>query len=122
MNITKEKFEEVVNKYPQNSWIKFAFKHFSKKEDKSKIDWSKIGNWSAFILIILFLIGFIGTILNAPRWIILYSTVGYSLFLSIVVFYLLSALLMDDFRLKKIMKELGITPKQYVDLIREFYN
>jgi len=122
MNITKEKFEEVVNKYPQNSWIKFAFKHFSKKEDKSKIDWSKIGNWSAFILIILFLIGFIGTILNAHRWIILYSTVGYSLFLSIVVFYLLSALLMDDFRLKKIMKELGITPKQYVDLIREFYN
>jgi len=121
MKITKERFEEVVNKYPPNGYIKFAYKHFGTENEQGKIKWSKIGNFAMIILLLLFLIGFAGTVSNAPRWVILYSTVGYSVSLFIFVFYLLSDFLMNDFRLKKIMKELGITPKQYEDLIKEFY-
>jgi len=122
MKVTKEEFEKVVNKYPPNGWIRFAFKHFGKEGKDGKIEWSKLGNLIFVILLLLFLIGFAGTISNAPRWVILYSTVSYSIFLAIMVFYLLSAFLMNDFRLKKIMKDLNITPNQYDDLIKEFYN
>ena len=122
MKITKEEFEKVVNKYPPNGWIRFAFKHFGKDGKDGKIIWTKFSNMVTVVLVLLFLIGFAGTISNAPRWVIKYSIMSYSIFLSIVVFYLLSAFLMNDFRLKKIMKDLNITPNQYDDLVKEFYN
>lgn len=118
--ITKEEFENAVNNHKPCAWIRFAFKHFGIDKNSNNFNWRKIGNLVGMSLIILFIVGFITTIANAPIWVIKYSTYTYFLILGVTVFSLLGAFIMNDLRLLKIMKELNITPNEYKKMLDKF--
>jgi len=116
--ITKRQFDAAYNKHLPSGWIKFAYKYFSKSTQKENMS---LNNTIVFILIGLFLVGFFGTAFNAPREIVKWVTIGYSLILSILVLYLLSAVFLNNRRLKKVMKILGVTKIEYNKLVKKFY-
>jgi len=66
------------------------------------------------------MVGFIGTIFNAPRKILLVSILSYTILLSILVIYLFSAVLLNNRRIKKIYTELGITRDEYMQLVLKY--
>jgi hypothetical protein len=116
--ITKKQFDAAYNKYLPSGWIKFAYKYFSKETEKKNMS---LKNNLTFILLGLFLIGFFGTAFKAPIALIGTVTITYSILLTILVLYLFSAVILNNFRLKKIIKSLGITKEQYNYLVRKFY-
>ena len=115
--ITKESLLAVYDKYPASNWIKFAFKFFSSETEKKDMS---LSNTVLYILISLFMVGFIGTIFNAPRKILLVSILSYTILLSILVIYLFSAVLLNNRRIKKIYTELGITRDEYMQLVLKY--
>lgn len=116
--VTKRQFDAAYKKHLPSGWIKFAYKYFSKSTQKENMS---LNNTIVFILIGLFLVGFFGTAFNAPREIVKWVTIGYSLILSILVLYLLSAVLLNNRRLKKVQKILGISKTDYNKLVRKYY-
>jgi len=116
--VTKRQFDKAYNTYPPNKWVKFAYKHFSKETEKKDL---KLSNTLVFILLGLFLVGFFGTVFNAPRALIGSVTITYSIILSVLVLYLFSAIFMNNRRLKKIAKLLGVDMKEYNRLATKFY-
>ena len=115
--ITKEQFDNATKKYPPNKWITFAYKYFSKSTVKSDLT---ITNIVLIVFIALFGIGFFGTVFNAPKKMILISTIIYSILLGTLVLYLFSAAFMNNTRLKKICRELGVSRKEYDKLVEKF--
>ena len=115
--ITKEQFNRACEKYPPNKWITFAYKYFSKNMVKSDL---ALKNSIIFIFIALFSIGFLGTVFNASKKMIMMSTIIYSILLGILVLYLFSAAFMNYFRLMKICEELGVSRKEYDKLVEKF--
>ena len=117
-NITKEQFLAAYNHYPPNKWTKFAFKYFSKSTEKEDM---KLSNWVGIILGLLFLIGFFGTVFGLPRTILGPVVIGYSLLLAVLVLSLFIAVWMNNARLKKVMKLLGVTKQEYNRLADKFF-
>jgi len=115
---TKEQFDDVYKKYLPSGWIRFAFKYFSKETEKENMS---LRNHLIFFLFGLFLLGFFGTAFKASWMFIAIPTIIYSIVLSVLVLYLLSAVLLNNFRLRKVQKILGITKSQYNALVRKFY-
>lgn len=115
--ITKEQFNKACEKYPPNKWIIFAYKYFSKNTVKSDL---ALKNSIIFIFIALFSIGFLGTVFNASKKMIMMSTIIYSILLGVLVLYLFSAAFMNYFRLMKICEELGVSRKEYDKLVEKF--
>ena len=116
--ITKEEFDRAQKKYPPNDWIRFAYKYFSKESEKKNMS---LRNNITFIILAFFLLGFFGSIFNAS-----YSFVGtvviiYAILLSVLVLYLFSAVFLNNLRIKKIAKHLGITKIGYILLVKKLY-
>jgi len=69
----------------------------------------------------LFLLGFFGTAFKAAPAFIGTVTWIYMILLSTLVLYLLSAVLLNNRRLKKVMKILGVTKVEYNKLVKKYY-
>jgi hypothetical protein len=74
-----------------------------------------------FLLIILFFIGFFGTVLNAAWALIASVTIPYTIIIFALSLYILSAVLLNNYRISKIRKELCISREEYDDLVTLFY-
>lgn len=116
--VTKRQFDKAYGKYLPNSWIRFAFKYFSKSTEKENMS---LRNNVMFFLGGLFLLGFFGTVFKAAPAFIATVTITYSILLAVLVLYLLSAVLLNNRRLKKVADELDIDIIEYNRLVRKFY-
>lgn len=116
--ITKKQFDATYNQYQPNRWIKFAYKYFSKETEKKDMS---LRNNLTFLLLGLFLLGFFGTVFNATPAFIGIVTIIYSIILLILFLYLFSAVLLNNHRLKRLIKILGISKSEYNYLINKFY-
>lgn len=117
-SITKEQFDYFYNKNQPSNWIKFAFRYFSKSTVEEDFIPRRI---IVGILLSLFVVGFIGTVLNLGREILLPVTLGYAIILTVLVVYLFSAVMANNARLKKCMKILGCNKLQWNKLVEKFY-
>jgi ABC-type branched-subunit amino acid transport system permease subunit len=115
---TKREFDKAYSKHLPNNWIRFAFKYFSKTTEKENMS---LSNTLTFVLMGLFLAGFFGTVFNAPVLLIKWATIIYSSILALLVFYLFTAVFLNNRRIKKIAKELDIDIVEYNKLVRKFY-
>lgn len=104
MELSKEQFLEVFNKYVPNKYTQFVYKFFSKGNIFFK--------WSFIILGTLFGIGFIGAILQ-NEIIKSIATWLFIILLTIIVFGKLVAAFFNNRCINKICKELNITKIQY---------
>ena len=118
IKITKRQFDAAYKQHLPSGWIRFAFKYFSKETERENLS---LRNHLVFFLFGFFLMGFFGTVFEASRAFIGIPTIIYSILLAILVFYLLSAVLMNNFRLRKVRKILGISRAEYMRLVRKFY-
>jgi len=116
--ITKKQFDAAYNKSLPSGWIRFAYKYFSKETEKKDMS---LRNYLVGILLGLFLLGFFGTVFNASHAFIGTATIIYSILLSILVLYLFSAVFLNNRRLKKVMKVLGVSKSEYNWLVNKFY-
>lgn len=116
--ITKEQFEKAYNAHLPNGFIKLAYKYFSTSTEKKDYG---VKNTVTYILGGLFLAGLITTILNAPKKLIGIFAITYSILLSILVLGLFTAVFMNNGRISRICKDLGIQKWEYNNLISEFY-
>lgn len=116
--ITKKQFDDAYNKHLPNGWVRFAYKYFSKETEKKDMS---LRNNITFILLTFFLLGFFGTVFNASHAFIGVAVITYSILLAILVLYLLSAVLLNNRRIKKVMKILGVNKAEYNTLVDKFY-
>lgn len=119
MNITKEQFDEAYSHYLPNWWTRMAYKWFSKSTEKKDM---KPSITVTVVLLTMFLTGMLGTIMKWPRAVIGTVTISYSIILAILVFSLLAAVWMNNSRIKKIAKELGVSLQEFNDLSDLYYD
>lgn len=116
--ITSDQFLKAYNNHLPSGWIKFAYKYFSTETVNKNM---KLKNSVVYILISFFIIGFIGTILKAPRIVIGIATISYSIILAVLVLYLFSVVKLNNLRIKKIRNELGgISAEEYNKLVEMY--
>jgi hypothetical protein len=116
--ITKEQFDKAYGKYPPNWWTRMAFKYFSKSTERKDM---KPSITVSVVLGVMFLTGMLGTIMKWPRAVIGTVTWIYVIGLSALVLSLLAAVWMNNARIKKISKDLGISLEDYNNLSDKFY-
>lgn len=116
--ILKSEFDEAYDKFQPSGWIKFAYKYFSKSTEKKDMS---LRNHVTFGLLALFLLGFFGTAFKASAAFIGTVTIAYSIILAILVLYLLSAVLLNNRRLKKVMHKLGVSKEEYNQLVWKYH-
>ena len=116
-DITEDEFMTAYNTYPPNWWIRFAFKHFSKADEKKEMT---INNFVTGVLIGLFGVGFLGSILNWSSSVIKTVTIAYAIILTLIAALIFSAVFMNNRRIKKIAKRLNITLKEYDFLVKRY--
>ena len=115
--ITQKSFEEAYNTYKPNWWIRIAFKYFSNDTIQKDMKPSQIWVWVCFGLIVL---GIILTAFKVPRPIL--GTISYThiiIFIPLVL-SLFVAGFMNNFRIHRIRKFLGVSKKEYYYLVRKF--
>jgi len=117
-NITKEQFDAAYNKHLPNGWIKFAYKYFSQQIEMKDMILKKD---LAIIIGGLLFIGFICTVINILKIFVAVITIAYSAILSALVLYLFSAVILNNLRINKIKKELGINSNEYDALVAKYY-
>jgi len=116
MEITKEQFDEVYNKYGPGKFLKFVYTYYNVKL-KGKP--APLGTWAA---VIGWVIGTIGIIVFdqlemkdiAIKFLWAWLPFG-ALIISFPAFWL------NQFRIKKIAKKLGISLDQYNKLVEKYY-
>ena len=118
VKILKSEFDAAYNAHLPNGWIRFAYKYFSKETEKKDMS---LCNHITFGLFALFFLGFFGTVFGASHAFIGVVTIWYAVALAILVFYLLSAVLLNNRRLKKVMKILGVSKSEYNRLADKYY-
>jgi hypothetical protein len=118
-SITKEQFDAAYNKFPANAWTIFMFKYFSKGTEQKNLMVSKNIGW---LLAGLFVVGFIETALNLPHNLIVISTLIYFGVLAFLGIGMLGAKFMNESRINKIAKTLGVTIEVYNLLVIKFYS
>jgi len=116
--ITKKEFDDAYNKHLPSKWIKFAYKYFSKETEKKDL---VINNLVVTLLATLFAFGFFGTVFNVSGRLVLFATISYTIILSTLVLYLLSAVFLNNNRIRKIRKVLGLNKQEYNDYVDKFY-
>jgi len=122
MNITLEQFEKVYNKYLPNKFTIFIFKHYAKDDEKTSGVKIKLADKIAwFVLLPLFTLGLLFTILGIPKIYIGIVTISYSIILTVMVLSGFVGVTMNNRRIKKIAKELGVGLKEYNDLVDELF-
>ena len=116
--ITKQEFDLAYNKFQPNLWTKLSFRYFSTNTEKSDMKVRKSLQW---VMIALFLVGFVSTVIGLPRPIIAFATITYSLVLLALGIFMGMGALMNNMRIKKISKVLGVTKWEYQALVDLFY-
>jgi hypothetical protein len=116
--ISKEQFDIAYDNHLPNNWIRFAYKYFSKETEKKDM---AVKNTVVYTLVGLFLLGMIATILNLSNKIVGMFAIPYSIGVAILVLYLFSAVFLNNWRINKIRKELGITKEEYNILVSVYY-
>lgn len=117
-HITKTQFDRAYNQYLPPKWIQFAFRYFSKSTEKKDM---KLSNIIAYTLLATFILGLFGTIMKWPREVIGIVTYIYTALLVLLVGFLFAAVKLNNRRLKKVMKILGVTKQEYNQLVDKFY-
>jgi hypothetical protein len=117
-NITKEQFLAACNKYPPNSWIKFAFKYFSQNTEKEN-KW--VGKILQYVALALFLAGMIGAIFNFSPIYMKCITFPFCIIIVSISILMGGAATMNNLRIKKIIKELGGISKETYDAFASMY-
>jgi len=115
--MTKEQFDLAYSHYPPSKFVKFAFRYFSKETEKKDF---KVGNIVTALLLGSFLGGFIGTILGVSKQFIGTFTLIFCIILFIIVSMLFTAVILNNKRIDKIIKELNINRTDYNKLVEEF--
>jgi hypothetical protein len=122
--VTRGQFEEATKKYPPNGFTKFIFRFFSSDVKGKDI---KVGKIISYFLLSLFVIGWAGTVIQEearvdwPHKIIAIVTLTYAFILVPLVLTISVAYFMNNHRIKKIAKELGIdvlTYNSYVEMYK----
>lgn len=117
MDVTKEQFENIYNLYTPNKWTILAFKYFStstlKKDLKPRMFF--IYSWMT-----LFSFGFLGTLLKLPRIFIGIPTFLLGGILILLGIFLLGAGIMNNRRIRKIRKILGLSKTEYNKLVNKY--
>jgi hypothetical protein len=117
-DITKEQFDNHYNQFPPNRWLKWTYKHFSTKSETKPFS---PGWLVTLILGSTFALGFFGTVINAPRAFI--GTVTFILagVLVLVVFNSFFASRLNNLRLRKIRRILGLSIREYGLVVNKYY-
>lgn len=118
-DISKEDFLAAYEQHLPAKWIKFAFKYFSKETEVKDMKPKKI---IIGFLLAFFLVGLFGTVFNLSRSIILPVTLAYSILLAILVLFLFAAVFANNWRLKKVMKILGVNKVEYNQLADLYFD
>lgn len=108
--MTKEQFLTVYNKYPPNAWTRFAFKYFS--SDTVYPD-NKVSRFFGIIMVGFFSVGMILTVIGLTNTIIAIVFIPFAVGIIGVVILTLGAKVMNNWRIRRIAKELGISVKEY---------
>jgi hypothetical protein len=69
----------------------------------------------------IFLLGLLGTIFDASKLFVGVLVVTYSTLLAVLVLYLFSAAMLNNWRISKIRKVLGINRDEYDALVSNYY-
>jgi hypothetical protein len=109
-----EVFMAVYNKHLPNAWEKFTFRFFSTSTTPKDKWLTKFVIWP--ILIVLFLIAFIGTIAGASSSLVGGVSIPFAILLGMIGILTLSTKIMNNARINRICKELGITYQDYLFL------
>lgn len=115
--ISKELFIDTYNKNEPNKFIKFMFKYFSSETEKKNM---RLSNTVLYSLMSLFNLGYFSTLLKFPRYVISGFTYMYMLLLIVLVFSIIIAAIMNNFRIKRICKALNIKHTEYNKLAKEY--
>ena len=117
-DITKEEFDDAYNTYPPNAWFRWTYKYFSKDSEQKQFSPSWI---VTAVLITSFLLGFFGTVFNAPRAFIATATWILVIMLVLVCFNILFVAWGNNLRLRKVRKLLGLTRQEYEWVVDKYY-
>ena len=107
--MTKEEFLTVYNRHQPNAWTWFAFKYFS-QETTDDDEWLREAAIS--VLIALFVMGFVAVVLNwddIAKWL----TLPFGIILFGIVILMFGGGIMNNLRIKRISRELGISIGEY---------
>jgi len=105
-----DEFLDVYEKHPPARWIKFMFKYFSTETEAHNL---KPARSITLLLLILFIIGFVATIADLSHTLRGMITYSYAIVLGTVVLFILFAGWMNNLRINRIRKELGISVAEY---------
>jgi hypothetical protein len=110
IKVTREEFIDSYNSHLPNKWTKFAFKYFSQSTLKEDLYVKRIVQ---SILMGLFGLGFLGAVFNATKTYMTITTISFSVLLLLVAILMFGAFIMNNSRIRKIRKELGLTIEEY---------
>jgi hypothetical protein len=113
-DITQEQLQKAYDQHPPKEWLKFTYKYFSKSTLEEDLAPKR---FITVLFMVLFLGGFLGTILKWDRNIMAPIVITYSVTLALFVFYLLVAVFSNNARINKIRRILGVTKQQYNYLV-----
>jgi hypothetical protein len=113
--ISKEEFLASYNRHLPGKWIKFVFRYFSQSTVKEDFWIRRIVHG---VLLGLFGLGMIGAIFNATHSYMAITTFTFSSIIVLVVLSMGSGAILNNLRIRKIRKELGIVKVEYEVLAR----
>lgn len=116
--ISKEQFDIAYDNHQPSSWIRFAYKYFSRDTEMRDMTPKKV---VVGVLLGLFALGMIAAMLGLPDKFIGLFVIPYSILLAVLVLYLFSAVFLNNWRIRRIRKELGITKWEYDALVSIYY-
>ena len=115
--ISEAQFMAAYNKYASNAWTKFTFRFFS----TSTVQKDKWVNTALLLTMVTMLfLGFAETIAGLPKEFIAIPTYTLATLLLAIGILKGGAFIMNNLRIKKIIKTLGITQTEY-NLLADVY-
>ncbi len=115
--ITKEEFLAAYNRHLPGKWTKFVFKYFSQSTVKEDL-WLK--RTVQIVLMGFFGLGMLGAIFNATHTYMMITSLSFSALLVLVALIMSSGAILNNLRIRKIRKELGITKAEY-EILAQLY-
>ena len=116
--ISKEQFDLAYGHHDPSKWISIAYKYFSTSSEAKNLYVKKD---IVYFLLGLFVLGFLGTVFNVGKFLIAMVVYPYCFVLAALVLYLFSAVILNNIRIGKIKKELGINSDEYDALVSVYY-
>lgn len=110
--MTRQNFIQALENNKPSKFAKFMIKNFSSVDLGFKAQFY-FGKWIVYIMMVLFLGGFIGTIIKPNNKVVGVFAIALFVVLFIVVGSCFVAAKMENRRIKRICKELDCTYKEY---------